>query len=105
MSDVNELKEQIALEISKVKKTLYKEEAKSAIFAAAFAGSMASVFMTPFTFGSFLCLLFGFYMLGFFKPTIRKQMQLHEVIKGLMDMLQKVENPPKQQKSNTPWKT
>lgn len=103
--DKEQLKSQINEEIAKVKKALYVEEAKSALFAAIFASNLAIVFLYPFTLLTILNIFVAIYVTGFFKPTIKKQMRLQTIIKGLRDMLHKAENPPKPEKPASPWKT
>jgi hypothetical protein len=44
-------------------------------------------------------------MLGFFKPTIKKQEYLHQVMGGLKKALEQIKNPPKPEKPASPWKT
>ena len=103
--DKEQLKSQITEELAKVKKILFVEEAKSALFAALFASNLAIVFLYPFTVLTVLNIFVAVYMIGFFKPTIKKQIQLGDIIKGLNDMLHKVETPPKPEKPISPWKT
>lgn len=103
--DMEQTKEQIKNEMSKVKKALYKEEAKSAMFAAIFALNLAVIFLYPFTLITLINIFAAFYMFGFFKPTIKKQEQLHLIMNGLKEMIRKIENPPKPQKPTSPWKT
>jgi hypothetical protein len=98
-----QVKEDLKNQIATVKKQLYKEEALSALFALAFGSNIAALVIEPFTFLSFINILFALYVFGFFKPTIKKQEKLHLVLKGLKDMLQKAENPPKQEKPAAPW--
>lgn len=103
--DTEETKAQIVAEMSRVKKTLYKEEVKSAVFAVVFAMNLACVILNPFTFITFIQVLLSLYMIGFFKPTVKKQIQLQTIMTSLKEMLHKVENPPEPPKPSTPWKT
>ena len=99
----DKIKEDLKNQIGLVKKQLYKEELLSAIFALAFGANVAALVVEPFTLLSTVNILFALYIFGFFKPTIKKQEKLHHVLKGLKDLLEKAENPPKPQKPTAPW--
>jgi hypothetical protein len=104
-SEMKRMKDEITVEISKNKTALYKEEAKSALFAALFAANISIIFLYPFTLLTMLNVFVAIYMVGFLKPTIKRQTHLHGIIESLKDLLNKAENPPEPKKPASPWKT
>ena len=101
----DQMKEDIANEMKRVKSALYKEELKSALFAVAFSANIAVAICNPFSFITVLNIVISLYILGFFKPTIKRQIKLHEIMAGLKAMLERATNPPEPEKPKTPWST
>lgn len=91
---VNDFQVKVKAEMSGIKKTLYKEEAWSALMASLFAANACFVVFFPFSIVSLINIWAAMVMLKQFKPTVKKQFILHKHMETLKaSMKEKVWTP------------
>jgi hypothetical protein len=87
------------------KNELYREELRSALYASLVGVCMYRGYLSFFSGWTVMWFVLGFYLLGFFRPTIKNQIYLGNIINSLKNSMDVMDNPPVQDVPKKPWKT
>jgi len=73
MEDEKSFRERLGNDLKNLKRTIIKEEAKSALMAICFGANAVCIALMPFTVFTLLNIAAAYFILKQFKPTVKKQ--------------------------------